>query len=108
MVLQTLDEGEAIKQANAAARRVEQDKTLASQLPPVIRAIDFADGQSHAFSRDALEIAYELRAPSGRPVEPIEVLVDGRPLRAIGLAVGPGPAQPHRTDKLLVSGLPRK
>jgi hypothetical protein len=108
MVLQTLDEGEAIKQANAAARRVEQDKTLASQLPPVIRAIDFADGQTYPFSSDALEIAYELRAPSGRPVERIEVLVDGRPLRAIGLAVGQGPAPSRRTDKLSVSGLPRQ
>jgi WD40 repeat protein len=108
MVLQTLDEGEAIKQANAAARRVEQDKTLASQLPPVIRAIDFADGQTYPFSSDALEIAYELRAPSGRPVERIEVLVDGRPLRAIGLAVGQGPAPSRRTDKLSVTGLPRR
>jgi WD40 repeat protein len=108
MVLQTLDEGEAIKQANAAARRVEQDKTLVSQLPPVIRALDFADGQTYPFSSDALEIAYELRAPSGRPVERIEVLVDRRPLRAIGLAVGPGPAPSRRTDKLSVSGLPRQ
>jgi Caspase domain len=108
MVLQTLDEGEAIKQANAAARRVEQDKTLASQLPPVIRAIDFADGQTYPFSSDALEIAYELRAPSGRSVERIEVLVDGRPLRAIGLAVGQDPAPSRRTDKLSVSGLPRR
>jgi hypothetical protein len=108
MVLQTLDEEQAIKQANTAARRVEQDKTLASQLPPVIRAIDFADGQSHAFSSDALEIAYELRAPSGRPVERIEVLVDGRPLKAVALAIVQGPAQPHRTDKLLVNGLPRQ
>jgi WD40 repeat protein len=107
-VLQTLDEEQAIRQANAAARRVEQDKTLASQLPPVIRAIDFADGQTYPFSSDALEIAYELRAPSGRPVERIEVLIDGRPLRAIGLAVGQGPAPSRRTDKLSVSGLPRQ
>jgi WD40 repeat protein len=108
MVLQTLDEGEAIRQANAAARRVEQDKTLASQLPPVIRAIDFADGQTYPFSSDALEIAYELRAPSGRAVERIEVLVDGRPLKAVALAITQGPAPSRRTDKLLATGLPHQ
>jgi WD40 repeat protein len=108
MVLQTFDEGEAIKQANAAARRVEQEKALTAQLPPVIRALDFGDGQTHAFSSDALEIAYELRAPSGRPVERIEVLVDGRPLKAVALPIGQGPAPPRQTDKLLVTGLPRQ
>jgi hypothetical protein len=108
VVLQTLDEGEAIKQANASSRRVEQEKTVTAQLPPVIRAIDFADGQTYPFSSDALEIAYELRAPSGRPVERIEVRVDGRPLKVVALAVTQGPAPPRRTDKLLVTGLPRK
>src|SRR5262249_3092220 len=108
MVLQTRDEGEALKQANLPARRVEQDKVLSGQLPPVVRALDFADGQTYPFSTEALEITYELRAPSGRPVERIEVRVDGRPLKAVALAISQVPAPQRRTDKLLVTGLPRQ
>ena len=108
MVLQTLDEDQAIKQVNAAAKRVEQEKTLTAQLPPVIRALDFAEGQTYPFSSDALEIAYELRSPSGRPVERIDVLADGRPLQIVALAVLQGSTRQVRTDKFSVIGLPRQ
>jgi len=108
LVLQTLDEDQAIRQANAAARRVEQEKVITAQLPPVIRALDFAEGQTYPFSSDALEIAYELRSPSGRPVERIDVLVDGRPLQLVALAIRQGSAPQSRTDKFSVTGLPRQ
>ncbi|MGP0088604.1 MAG: hypothetical protein ACLPKB_01375, partial [Xanthobacteraceae bacterium] len=75
-VLETLDEGKAIEEANSAARRREDTKPIIAQLPPVIRMINPGDGSR--FSANDLTINYELRSPSGLDVTRIDVLIDGR------------------------------
>jgi hypothetical protein len=86
-VLDTLDEGEAIKQANAAANRHEDTRPLTAHLPPIIRIVDPAHG-THV-SAGTVTLNYALRSPSGQPVERIDVLIDGRPVKAVGLPIRP-------------------
>jgi hypothetical protein len=81
-VLDTLDEATAVREANAAAH-VKDDKPVAAVLPPVIKLVNPAPGAR--FSGDSVEVVYELRSPSGAPVDRVEVLLDGRPVQTRGL-----------------------
>jgi WD40 repeat protein len=87
LVLQTLDEDVAIKQANAVSNRKEDTRPLIAHLPPVIRIADPADGVHVATSMVTLD--YAVRSPSGQPVERIDVLIDGRAVKAVGLPIRP-------------------
>ena len=86
-ILDTLDEAEAIKQANAA-RPVKVDATpLLQNLPPVISILSPLEGA--AMDGASVTITYIIRSPSGLPVEAVEARVDGRPLpqtRGLGTA----------------------
>jgi WD40 repeat protein len=88
LVLETLDESEAVKRANAVTDRKEDTKPLAAKLPPVVRVTSPADDTG--FSSNEVSIGYELRSPSGAQVERIEVLLDGRPQQARGAIPIPG------------------
>jgi hypothetical protein len=85
LVLETLDEDAAIKQANTIAKRKEDTRPLIAYLPPIIRIADRADGSYVATGMVTLD--YALRSPSGQPVERIEVLVNGRPVKEVGLPI---------------------
>jgi hypothetical protein len=87
LVLQTLDEEEAVKRANETARRKEDATPLIGQLPPVIRVT--APGDGSRFTTAQVTLGYDWRSPSGLPVDRVDVLVDGRPLKAFGLAAKP-------------------
>jgi hypothetical protein len=87
LVLQTGDEAEAIRQANAAVQR-EAAKPVAAALPPVVTITSPADG-SH-FSGDSVEIAYSLRSSSDQPVDRLDLLADGEPIEATGFAATKG------------------
>jgi hypothetical protein len=87
LVLATLDEEAAVKQANEFAKRREDTRPLIGHLPPVIRIADPADG-THV-KTDTVTVDYALRSPSGQPVERIDVLINGRPVKAIGLPIRP-------------------
>jgi hypothetical protein len=87
LVLVTLDEDAAIKQANEIARRKEDTQPLISRLPPVIRIADPTDG-THV-SVNPVTLDYAVRSPSGQPVSRIDILMDGRPVKAIGLPIEP-------------------
>jgi WD40 repeat protein len=80
-VLDTLDEGQAIKEANTEARRREDTKPIITQLPPVIRLLSPGDG--FRFSGNDLAVNYELRSPSGIEVTRVDALVDGRISRGV-------------------------
>jgi WD40 repeat protein len=82
-----LDEDTAIKQANAMAGRREDTQPLIAHLPPVIRIANPSDG-THA-SGSTVTLDYAVRSPSGQPVSRIDILVDGRPAKAIGLPIEP-------------------
>jgi WD40 repeat protein len=85
LVLDARDEDGAVKQANAAAKRPVETGPLIAHLPPVVRITGPQDG-SHV-STDAVTLAYAVRSPSGDPVERVDVLIDGRPLKAVGLPI---------------------
>jgi len=103
LVLQTLDEGAAVRQANATSRRAEQTTTILAQLPPVIRLKDYDNGGTYSFSSENLSLDYELRSPSGKAVDRIDVMVDGRPQQAVGLSMRSADSAQVRTDKINVT-----
>jgi WD40 repeat protein len=85
LVLDTLDEDEAVKQANAKAHRVEDTTPLITRLPPLIRIPDPPD-VGHVATPEA-KLDYVWRSPSRLPVDRIDVLIDGRPVKEIALPV---------------------
>jgi WD40 repeat protein len=82
LVLATLDEDKAIRQANEAARLEERTEALIVRLPPVVRIMSPAEGST--FSGRTIDIGYTLRSPSGLKVDRIDVLLDGRPVTEAG------------------------
>jgi hypothetical protein len=90
LVLETLDEDAAVKRADETAKRREGAKPLIAQLPPVIQIADPKEGSR--FTTAQVALAYDWRSPSGIPIDRIDVLIDGRPEKAFGLAAKPVPS----------------
>ncbi|WP_290982677.1 caspase family protein [Hyphomicrobium sp.] len=80
LVLAKLDERAAIEAANAASDRkpAPLNPDVSEQLPPVIAITSPIDGS--LAQPGTVSANYELRSPSGDPVNSIEVLIDGRPI----------------------------
>ena len=87
-VLQTLDEDEAVKRANATAGRHEDHRPITEHLPPVITILSPGDGNSVA--PGTVEVHYQVRMPSSGTLDGVEAFVDGAKIEARGL----GPASP--------------
>ncbi|MDR3460895.1 MAG: caspase family protein [Beijerinckiaceae bacterium] len=87
LVLATLDEEAAVKQANETARRRDRPVPLISALPPILRILAPAAGVHSAES--AVTINYAWRVPSGQAVDRIAISIDGRPVKEVGLALRP-------------------
>src|SRR5262249_25471778 len=83
LVLETLDEGAAVKQANSASGKKEALQPLAAKLPPVVTIVAPATG-SH-FSGGDVTIEYTVRSPSGQAIDRVDTLVDGRAVQSRGL-----------------------
>jgi hypothetical protein len=81
-VLDTMDEAEAVRLANAArpGNAETAAPAIARQLPPVVTILAPASGSSVSGERTRLD--YIVRSPSGLPVDSVEALVDGRPAAA--------------------------
>ena len=77
LILQMLDEGKALEQANLAANR-RREEDLLRRRPPVIHIIDPVD-QVEARQAD-LTIRYRVRTPAGGAVTALRALVDSRPV----------------------------
>ncbi len=78
-VLDTLDEAEAVKQANAARGGKQTEAIpIAERLPPVVSILSPVEGS--IVSGDEARIDYVVRSPSGLPVEAVDALIDGRPV----------------------------
>jgi hypothetical protein len=86
LVLETLDEDAAIKQANEIARRKEDTRPLIDHLPPIIR---IANPDGARVSEGTVKLNYSVRSPSGQAVDQIDVVINGRPIKGIGLPVRP-------------------
>ena len=92
-VLDTLDEAEALTQADAVAHRTTQDTVLTRLLPPVVSLLAPADGAE--VSAAAVTFRVAIRSPSGERVTAVRAFVDGRPATAArGVVHEPDPAQP--------------
>ncbi|MFA5955110.1 caspase family protein [Hyphomicrobium sp.] len=79
LVLAKLDEGAAIETANSVSNRkpAALNPDVSALLPPIISITSPADG---AHERPGnVSIDYELRSPSGDPVDSVDVFLDGRP-----------------------------
>jgi hypothetical protein len=78
-ILVTLDEAKAIEEANRQANVRTDNSSVASRLPPVVRILSPVTGST--VNGSGVTVEYELRSPSGLPVDAIEVQIDGRPTR---------------------------
>lgn len=84
-MLKTLDEGEAVRQADEAAhKRPTEVKPLIEHLPPVITILSPADGTR--VSPGSVEIRYRVRLPSGGKLDRVEAFLDGAKIETRGLA----------------------
>jgi WD40 repeat protein len=101
LVLDTLDEDAAVKQADAKAHRRAETKRLVAQLPPLIRITDPPDGGR--FATAEAKIDYVWRSPSALPVDAIEVSIDGRPMKEETLPVRPADANAEIQGSLEVA-----
>jgi len=99
-ILETRDEKEALRLADAAAGRRRQEPAIETILPPVVTILSPADGST--VSSPGVTVSYDVRSPSGEPVTAIRVLVDGRPVSAQrGIAVK-AEGEPARTIRVTV------
>ncbi len=77
-VLDTLDEGQAIAQANTQGGRALPEPDIAASLPPMVHLLSPRDGDS--FGPGGTTLRYRLKNTGGEPPRPLQVLVNGRPL----------------------------
>jgi len=99
-ILETRDEKEVLRLADAAAGRRRQEPAIETILPPVVTILSPADGST--VSSPGVTVSYDVRSPSGEPVTAIRVLVDGRPVSAQrGIAVK-AEGEPARTIRVTV------
>ena len=75
-ILETLDEGEAIRLSNEESGRKKAEISVAKILPPIVSILSPKDGSET--SAKEIEVKFEVRTPSGEPVTNVRVLVDGR------------------------------
>ncbi len=88
LVLDALDEKEALRLADEATGRKKQQTTVARILPPIVQILTPAEGAG--IKNSTLTVRYQVRTPSGEPVTGVKALVDGRPVAARrGLALKP-------------------
>jgi WD40 repeat protein len=79
LVLSTLDEPGALRQADAARGNANPKAApIIQDLPPVLTILSPGDGTQ--ISAGNAEIDYAVRSPSGRPVRNVRVLIDGLPV----------------------------
>ena len=76
-VLETLNEKEGIRLANAESGR-KPEASIQQMLPPVVNIIAPLDGAE--VSATEIAVSFSIRTPSGEPVTGIKALVDGRPI----------------------------
>ena len=99
LILDTLDEAAAEKQANAASKRHNDQKPLIERLPPVITILSPTEGSTAA--PGVVQIRYRTRMPSGGAIDRVEAFVDGAKIKARGL--GPSTSAPAPDEGTLLA-----
>ena len=75
-ILDTLDEAEALKQADTAAGRKQTAQHIQDVLPPVVNVISPAGEMT--VSTDTLTVRYRVRTPADAPVTAVRARVNGQ------------------------------
>lgn len=80
LILETLDEAEAVRRANVVAKlkAVPPPPPVQETLPPTVTVLDPADGTR--FDTPSVRVRVNVRSPSGAKVDRIRALVDGQAL----------------------------
>ena len=76
-VLETLDEGGAVKLANEEAGRRTRKRVIKESLPPVVTILTPKDGAE--IRTPEIMVKYTVRSPSGDPVSLVQARVNGNP-----------------------------
>ena len=76
--LETLDESEALRQADASTPRRLEPVVLTERLPPVVQILSPEDGAT--VSEPQVTLRVNVRSPEGEPVTALKALIDGRPV----------------------------
>jgi WD40 repeat protein len=76
LVLETLDESEALRRADASRGASAADPSPGLVLPPVVTILDPADGSN--VSTPTVKLRVNVRSPSGARVDRLLVSIDGR------------------------------
>jgi len=76
-VLDTLDEDEAVRQANLAGLQKSAPAAIIETLPPVLSILSPTDDAQ--IDAANVTIHYLLRSPSGTPIDVVESLINGAP-----------------------------
>jgi WD40 repeat protein len=78
LVLATLDEDQAINEANNAAKRKREAEDVTKRLPPVINILSPADGTE--VRSGEITVEYTVRSPSRLPITGVRAFIDDRPV----------------------------
>jgi WD40 repeat protein len=78
-ILQTRDEGEALRLANLESGRRQNTQRVQDVLPPVVEVLAPQDGAS--VSSEKLALRYRVRTPGDAPVTSLRVRVNGQPVQ---------------------------
>lgn len=77
-VLETLDEDEAVRQANALANRTRSRGKVAEELPPTVKIL--RPGNGTTLRQRQFTLDYSINSPNGEDITGLQVLIDGRPM----------------------------
>jgi len=102
-ILETLDEGEAIRLSNEESGRKKTEISVAKILPPVVSILSPKDGSG--VSHKEVEVKFTIHSPSEESVTRVRVLVDGRP---IGKDLGIKSAQKEQDIQTAKVTIPEK
>ena len=95
LVLKTRDEGEAVRQANEAAKRKTETASLAAKLPPVVTIR--SPKPEATFDGETIDVEFDVRSPSGLAVDRVDAQIDGRPVEARGVTPASASGERHLT-----------
>jgi hypothetical protein len=105
-VVQTRDEAEALRQANAAAPRRTQQARIDQILPPSIELLSPKEGER--FTNERISVRVRLRAPADAPVTALKVRLNARPLELGAQANVAGAPAGKDIERALELTLPRE
>ncbi|AEE48141.1 caspase family protein [Haliscomenobacter hydrossis] len=80
LILETLDEAEALRQANAAAGKRPQSvgRNIVQELPPTVRIHSPSDGTE--VTENTVRLQYSIDSPNAEPITSLRIQIDGRPV----------------------------